>query len=105
MYTPRERKSLMKRYCLAICLMVALSAIGMMSATAYASDPQLMNPEDVRTGMKGYGMSVFQGTKPERFEVEVLGVVDGFANPKQKIVIAKLSGGQVDKTGVFAGMS
>jgi hypothetical protein len=89
----------MKKFSLAICLVVALSAM------AYASDPNLMKPEDVRTGMKGYGMSVFQGSKPERFEVEVLGVVDGFANPKQKIVIAKLSGGQVDKTGVFAGMS
>jgi hypothetical protein len=90
---------MIKKFSLTFCLFIALSAI------AYASDPNLMKPEDVRTGMKGYGMTVFQGSKPERFEVEVLGVVDGFANPKQKIVIARLSGGQVDKTGVFAGMS
>lgn len=55
--------------------------------------------------MKGYGMSVFQGTKPERFEVEVLGTLDGVPNPKQSIVIARLSGPLVDRTGVFAGMS
>jgi len=61
--------------------------------------------EQVRPGMKGYGMSVFQGTKPERFEVEVLGTLDGMPNPKQSIVIARLSGPLVDRTGVFAGMS
>ncbi|MEW6131115.1 MAG: SpoIVB peptidase S55 domain-containing protein [Acidobacteriota bacterium] len=90
---------MIKRCCLLFGLMIAISGI------AYASDPNLMNPADVRAGMKGFGMTVFQGSKPERFEVEILGVLDGFANPKQKIVIAKLSGGQVDKTGVFAGMS
>ncbi len=72
---------------------------------AFASDPQLMDVKEVRAGMKGYGLSVFQGTKPERFEVEILGVVGGMANPKQDIVIAKLSGALAERTGVFAGMS
>lgn len=71
----------------------------------FASDPQLMNVKDVRVGMKGYGLTVFQGSKPERFEVEVLGVVAGMANPKQDIVIAKLSGALAERTSVFAGMS
>src|SRR5215813_7676060 len=71
----------------------------------FASEPQLMDVKEVRIGMKGYGMTVFQGTKPERFEVEVLGVVAGLANPKQDIVIAKLSGALAERTGVFAGMS
>src|SRR5215813_2997867 len=71
----------------------------------FASEPQLMDVKEVRIGMKGYGMTVFQGTKPERFEVEVLGVVAGMANPKQDIVIARLSGALAERTGVFAGMS
>jgi hypothetical protein len=28
--------------------------------------------DQVRRGMKGYGLTVFEGTKPERFEVEVI---------------------------------
>src|SRR5262249_59207582 len=69
------------------------------------SNPKLMPLDQVRSGMKGYGMTVFQGSKPERFEVEVLGTLEGVPNPKQSIVIARLSGALVDRTGVFAGMS
>jgi hypothetical protein len=89
----------MKKIAIAFCLLLVSSV------AAFASDPKLFPIENVRTGMKGHGMTIFQGNKPERFEVEVLGVVNGFANPKQSIIIARLSGGQVDKTGVFAGMS
>ena len=89
----------MKKIAIAFCLLLVSSV------AAFANDPKLFPVEDIRIGMKGHGMTVFQGSTPERFEVEVLGVVNGFANPKQSIIIAKLSGGQVDKTGVFAGMS
>lgn len=89
----------MKKIATAFCMLFALSL------SAFASDPKLMPVEDVRIGMKGHGMSVFQGSKPERFEFEVLGTVNGLANPKQNIIIARLSGPLVDRTGVFAGMS
>jgi SpoIVB peptidase S55 len=83
--------------------------IAMLAALALASDPKtnsiFMPIDQVKPGMKGYGMSVFQGTKPERFEVEVLGTLDGFQNPKQSIIIARLSGPLVERTSVFAGMS
>jgi hypothetical protein len=83
--------------------------IAMLSAAALASDPKtnsnFMPVEQVKPGMKGYGMSVFQGTKPERFEVEILGTLEGFQNPKQSIIIARLSGPLVERTSVFAGMS
>lgn len=75
------------------------------SASDSASNAKLMPLDQVRPGMKGYGMTVFRGSKPERFEVEVLGTLDGMPNPKQSIVIAMLSGPLVDRTGVFAGMS
>jgi hypothetical protein len=83
--------------------------IAMLAAVALASDPKtnsnFMPVEQVKPGMKGYGMSVFQGTKPERFEVEILGTLEGFQNPKQSIIIARLSGPLVERTSVFAGMS
>ena len=87
----------------------ALYTIAVLAVVSLASEsnsnPKLMPLEQVRPGMKGYGMSVFQGSKPERFEVEILGTLEGVPNPKQSIVIARLSGALVDRTGVFAGMS
>src|SRR5262252_1086379 len=87
----------------------ALYTIAVLAVVSLASEsnsnPKLMPLDQVRPGMKGYGMSVFQGSKPERFEVEVLGTLEGVPNPKQSIVIARLSGPLVDRTGVFAGMS
>jgi SpoIVB peptidase S55 len=61
--------------------------------------------EEVRPGLKGIARTVFSGSEPEEFGVEVLGVLDGFTGPRQSTIIAKLSGPNVDKTGVFAGMS
>ncbi len=60
--------------------------------------------EDLRPGMKGIGKTCYQGTKPEEFQVEILGVLHG-VNPGASVVLARLSGGVIDRTGVFEGMS
>src|SRR5436190_15017596 len=90
-------------------LFSALCTIAVFTVVALASDPKptanLMPLDQVKPGMKGYGMTVFRGSKPERFEVEVLGTLEGVPNPRQSLVIARLSGPLVDRTGVFAGMS
>ena len=90
-------------------IFTALCSLAIFAVAAMASDPTpnstLMPLDQVRTGMKGYGMTVFQGSKPERFDVEVLGILEGMPNPKQSIVIARLGGPLVDRTGVFAGIS
>ena len=93
----------MKHVLSALCTLAVLSVVAL--ASEPTSNPKLMPLEQVRPGMKGHGMSVFQGTKAERFEVEVLGTLEGVPNPKQSLVIARLTGPQVDRTGVFAGMS
>src|ERR1044071_5546785 len=61
--------------------------------------------EDVRTGQKGVARTVFAGAEPEEFSLEVLGVLPGFPAPRKSVIIAKLSGAQVERTSVFAGMS
>ncbi|HSF24013.1 MAG TPA: SpoIVB peptidase S55 domain-containing protein, partial [Blastocatellia bacterium] len=90
-------------------ILTAFCLIALLTVTALAWDSNgndnFMPLEQVRPGMKGHGMSVFQGSKPERFEVEVLGTLQGMPNPKQAIVIARLSGPLVERSGVFAGMS
>ena len=70
-----------------------------------ATNNQLMRLSDVREGMQGTARSVFRGTEPEEFNVEILGVLPGAVGPKQDLIIGRLSGGPADRTGVFAGMS
>ena len=65
----------------------------------------LFNLEDLRPGMKGTARTVFSGTETEEFGVEILGVLPGFPGPRQSAIIARLTGANVEKTGVFAGMS
>src|SRR5437762_11153889 len=55
--------------------------------------------------MKGVARTVFAGSEPQEFGVEILGVLPGFTGPRQSTIIARLSGANVDKTSVFAGMS
>lgn len=58
----------------------------------------------VKAGMKGYGLTVFEGTKPEKFEVEVIGVQKGFL-PRQDLILIKTRHPRLDVTRVVAGMS
>ena len=52
------------------------------------------------------GVSVFSSRRgPETFQAEVLGVVEKFFGSAGDLIIARLYGGPVDKTGVVAGMS
>jgi hypothetical protein len=66
--------------------------------------PEIMPLSDVRPGMKGVGRTVFEGTRIEEFQVEVIGVLEN-VGPKQSIILARLSGGPLANTGVIAGMS
>lgn len=59
---------------------------------------------EIRPGMEGYGLSVFQGTKPERFNVKIIGVVKRVLNGRDAI-LARLSGPLIGKNSVIRGMS
>jgi hypothetical protein len=60
--------------------------------------------EDIRPGMKGVGRTVLKGTKIETFQAEVLGVLKN-TSPGRDMVVCRLSGLNLEKTGVIAGMS
>ncbi len=60
--------------------------------------------DQVRPGMKGIGRTCYLGSKPEEFQVEVLGVMRGIG-PGANAVLARFSGGPLEQTGVFEGMS
>ncbi len=61
----------------------------------------------VKAGMTGKGKTVFKGIKIEEFDVEILGVLrnDPSNGPKKSMILAKLSGSDLEKTGVSQGMS
>ena len=87
-----------------VAVMATLAAAQKPAATT-ANSPEIFNLEDLRPGMKGTARTVFSGSGTEEFGVEVLGILPGFPGPRQSAIIAKLSGANVEKTGVFAGMS
>ena len=72
---------------------------------APAPDPRFFPLEDLKPGMKGIARTVFSGTEPEEFGVEILGVLPGFPAPRQSAIIARLTGANAERTGVFGGMS
>src|SRR5438128_2234186 len=59
---------------------------------------------DVKAGMHGVGKTVFAGGRIENFDVEILGVLENIG-PRQSLILARLSGGPIEKTGVMQGMS
>jgi SpoIVB peptidase S55 len=73
-------------------------------ADGASSRPDTMPVSDIHPGMKGYGLTVFQGTKPERFDVEVIDVLKNF-RPKQDLILVKTKHPRLEITKVVAGMS
>ncbi len=63
-----------------------------------------ISASELMRGQKGYGLSVFAGTEPERFEVEVLGVMRN-SRPETNYILARLTGQDLERSGVAAGMS
>ena len=84
---------------------VLASLILLLSASPISGAAGQMSLEDVRPGMTGVGMTVFEGTTPEEFEVHVLGILRNINGPKRNLILARLSGGPLDVTGVIQGMS
>src|SRR5262245_61330505 len=60
--------------------------------------------DDIRPGMKGQGRTVIKGTKIETFQAEVLGVLKN-TSPGRDLILCQLSGMNLERTGVMAGMS
>ena len=81
-----------------------LVAAALALAAALSAQPALFPLKDVRAGMRGTGRTVFAGGRIDEFQVEILGVLDNMG-PKESIILARLSGGPLEQTGVMQGMS
>src|SRR6185436_7194513 len=89
---------------LSVLLIVLATSVALAQAPQ-PKTPGLFPLEDLRPGMKGTARTVFSGSEAEEFGVEILGILPGFPGPRQSAIIARLTGANVEKTGVFAGMS
>src|SRR4029078_8595844 len=62
------------------------SRLDVAQAGTVTSRPDILPVGQIRRGMKGYGLTVFEGTKPERFGVEVIDVIKNF-RPRQDAIL------------------
>ena len=63
---------------------------------------ETMDTDEIIPGMKGYGRTVFSGKKIETFDVEILGVLKNW-EARSDMILVKMSGGPLEKTGIIAG--
>jgi hypothetical protein len=65
------------------------SAEGVLSESKSNLDrKRYIDTSELKRGMKGYGLTVFAGTEPEKFEVEVVSVIQNFM-PKMEIILVR----------------
>jgi len=81
---------------------VALAALCWIPLPAAAP---LMPLSDIRAGMVGTGRTVFEGSELQEFKAHILGVLHNVQGPRRDLILARLEGGPLAKTGVAAGMS
>lgn len=65
---------------------------------------ETMAVEDLRPGMRGYGLTVFRGTRPERFDVEVLDTIHNF-RPRMDLILIRPTHPTLEHAGTVGGMS
>lgn len=63
-----------------------------------------MSVDELRAGMRGYGLTVFSGMRPERFEVEVVGTLRNF-RPQQDLVLIRTTHPILAHANTVGGMS
>src|SRR5947208_3468817 len=90
---------MLRRWPVALVLAVAIPALA-----AAGTPPEILPLDQIKPGMMGVGRTVFEGTRIEDFKVQIIGVLENIG-PKQSLILARLDGGPLEKTGVIAGMS
>ena len=107
-----------RRFNFLVCIIAPLLAVPLLAAPIAAVTPAkavdgaavpagalpTIPISEIQRGQRGYGLSVFAGTEPERFNVEVIGVMRN-VSPDVSYILARLTGKGLEKSGVAGGMS
>ena len=104
-----------RKFSSSACLLLAAafcSLAGAQTSTAATPAPsgsliaQPLYPlSQVHAGLHGTAYTVFQGSKPEPIDVEILGVLHDAIGPGKDMILARLTGTTAEYNGVVAGMS
>jgi hypothetical protein len=98
----------MRRAALAVAVVYAFVLSFLLQTQSHAQTTKPVDTiplEQIHAGMRGVAYTVFQGTKPEPMDVEVLGVLKNANGPKGDVILVRLGGAKAEYTGVVAGMS
>jgi hypothetical protein len=86
-------------------LTLCLAASAALRAAAQPASGEVMPLSEIRAGQTGEVWTVFQGTKPEAFSVEVSGIILNAIGPGKSIILCRLTDPRVRDMGAVAGMS
>ena len=84
--------------------LILLAVATSLTLASAASAAERMPLSEIKKGMKGYGLTVFEGTAVEKFDVEILGVLENIG-PEQNLILARVDSPTVRRAGIIAGMS
>lgn len=84
---------------------VACALCGAGLARAEVDPPDILKASEVKPGMKGYGLTVFSGTTPEKFDVEIISTIHNFRPNQDLFLIKTPNHPRLDASRTVAGMS
>jgi hypothetical protein len=87
-----------------LCLTLFLAALSR-GVCAQPTNAAVVSLDELRPGQVGEVWTVFQGTEPEPFAVEVTGVLRNALGPGKSLIVCKLTDQRVQHMGAVAGMS
>ena len=85
------------------CCTLALLALH--SAPIQPTGGNSITLDELKPGQRGEVWTVFRGTEPEPFAVEVTGVIRNALGPGKSLIVCELTDERVQKMGAVAGMS
>jgi SpoIVB peptidase S55 len=85
-------------------ILLALGALFVSALALGQARIAVLPLSEVKPGMKGYGLSVFRGETPERFDVEIIDVLHNF-RPDQDLILARTAHPVLASALVVGGMS
>ena len=106
-------RAFMVRVCVAVPAVVLATTVVAAPVAAQVSAPvdcpqirPTPTQEEIEEGITGTGFTVSQGTDPEPFDVDVLGVLDNGVAPGRDMIVVDTSSPAIDRAGgIWFGMS
>ena len=89
----------------ALILIGVCAFLALLGPALPAAEPDETIPvSEIEAGMSGYGLTTLDGVERREFDVEVLGVLEGW-KAKTSLILVRCSGDVIDQAGIIAGMS